>query len=230
MRDDRLQRLRDVHDLEHWEPHGWLRDDDDVRSSAGGAIAPGAALTLANPGTGATYPVTNWSAMTGSLSFTGEYNAGLLGETPSAIQAQVSATPKGTALSGCTPCSWTNLSGATVSGGAWSGSITSIPAGGPYWISFRAANGTANATLPNAVFVGANVAGFGEGNAVDQVFLTTGGSLNQSYFQGFSTLVGFAAGGIPGNWNAAGGYIPGPDFLNTWAPSRADNCLSIASA
>ena len=193
--------------------------------SAGGAIAPGAALTVANPGTGATYPVTNWSAMTGALQFNGEYSVSLLGGTPSTIQAQVSATPGGPAVSGCSACAWTNLSSSVISGGTWSGSLVSIPAGGPYWISFRAANGTAYATLPNAVFVGANVAGFGEGNAVDQVSLTTGGSLNQTYFQGFSTLVGFAAGGIPGNWNAAGSYIPGPDFLNTWAPSRAGQLL-----
>ena len=120
----------------------------------GGAIAPGAALTVENPGTGATYPVTNWSAMTGSMPFSGQYNTGLLGGTPSHIQAQISATPNGPALSGCSACAWTNVSSEVISGGSWSGSIVGIPAGGPYWVSFRAANGTAYATLPNYVLVG----------------------------------------------------------------------------
>ena len=138
----------------------------------GGAIAPGAALTVENPGTGATYPVANWSTMTGVMPFTGKYSTSLLGGTPSHIQAQISATPGGAALSGCSACAWTDVSGETISGGVWSGSVVNIPAGGPYWVSLRAANGTAYATLPNAVFVGANVAGFGEGNAVDQVIGT----------------------------------------------------------
>ena len=185
----------------------------------GGAIAPGAALTVENPGTGATYPVTNWSAMTGSMPFNGQYNTGLLGGTPSHIQAQVSATPNGVALSGCSACAWTNVSSEVISGGSWSGSVVGIPAGGPYWVSFRAANGTAYATLPNYVLVGANVAGFGEGNAVDQVIGSTSFSNNQTYFQGLATTVGFPFAGVPSPQNASAAYIPGPSYLNNWAPS-----------
>ena len=77
---------------------------------------------------------------------------------------------------------------------SWSGSVVGIPAGGPYWVSLRAANGTAYATLPNYVLVGANVAGFGEGNAVDQV-IGTSFSNNQTYFQGLSTIVGCPSAG-----------------------------------
>ena len=190
----------------------------------GGAIAPGAALTVSNPGTGATYPVTSWSAMTGAMPFSGAYSTSLLGGTPSHIQAQVSATPGGSAVSGCTPCAWTNISSESISGGVWSGSIVSIPAGGPYWVSFRAANGTAYATLPNAVYVGANVAGFGEGNAVDQV-VGTAFSNNQTYFQGLSTVVGFSAGGIPQPDTVAANYIPGPAYLNNWSPSHPGQLL-----
>ena len=84
----------------------------------GGAIAPGAALTVENPGTGATYPVTNWSAMTGVMPFNGQYSTSLLGGTPSHIQAQVSATPGGAALSGCSACAWTNVSSEVISGGS----------------------------------------------------------------------------------------------------------------
>ncbi len=190
----------------------------------GGAIAPGAALMVENPGTGATYPVTNWSAMTGVMPFTGKYSTSLLGGTPSHIQAQIAATPGGAALSGCSACAWTNVSGETISGGVWSGSVVNIPAGGPYWISLRAANGTAYATLPNAVFVGANVAGFGEGNAVDQVVGTAFAS-NQTYFQGFSTIVGWQSAGTPAPDNVSAAYIPGPSYLNNWAPARPAQLL-----
>ena len=70
-----------------------------------------------------------------------------------------------------------------ISGGAWSGNLVNIPAGGPYWVSFRAANGTSYATLPNSILVGATIAGFGEGNAADQV--TSNTDLQQTrHFQG----------------------------------------------
>ena len=191
----------------------------------GGAIAPGAALTVENPGTGATYPVTNWSAMTGVMPFTGKYSTSLLGGTPSHIQAQISATPGGAALSGCSACAWTNVSGETISGGVWSGSVVNIPAGGPYWVSLRAANGTAYATLPNAVFVGANVAGFGEGNAVDQVVGTAFAS-NQTYFQGFSTIVGWQFCRSPRRRTTfPPPTYPALSYLNNWAPARPAQLL-----
>ena len=84
---------------------------------AGGAIAPGAALTVDNPGTGAAYPVTNWSAMTGVMPFTGAYSTSLLGGTPSHVQAQVSATPSGAAVSRMHAMLWTNVSSEVISGG-----------------------------------------------------------------------------------------------------------------
>jgi hypothetical protein len=194
---------------------------------AGGAIAPGAALTVENPGIGATYPVTNWTAMTGLLTFNGEFNNALLHGNPTAIQAQVSATPGGPALSGCSGCAWTNLSNSTISTGAqtWTGSIIGVPAGGPYFVAFRASNGIAYATLPNAVFVGANVAGMGEGNAVDQLGIASPGSANQTYFHGYSTNVGWSGAGIGANWNANGIYIPGPPLLDGWAPAQAGQLL-----
>jgi hypothetical protein len=193
----------------------------------GGAIAPGAALTVENPGLGATYPVTNWTAMTGFLTFNGEFSNSLLHGNPAAIQAQVSATPGGPPISGCSSCAWTNLSNSTINLGAqtWTGSIAGVPAGGPYFVAFRASNGTAYATLPNAVFVGANVAGFGEGNAVDQIQLSEVFSQNQTYFQGYSTIVGWSAGGVSANWNASGAYIPGPPLLDGWTPSVASQLL-----
>ena len=183
--------------------------------TGGGAIAPGAALTVDNPGTGAFYPVTNWSSMLGTMTFTGEFSNSLLGGNPTAIQAQISATPGGPAVSGCSACAWTNLSSATINTGAqtWTGSLVNIPAGGPYWVSFRAANGTAYATLPNAVFVGANMMGFGEGNADDQVTCCA----SQGYFQGYASSVGFQVGGSSINNTAAEAvYAP---YVNGWSPS-----------
>ncbi|HTV28749.1 MAG TPA: hypothetical protein VMF32_13270 [Xanthobacteraceae bacterium] len=185
--------------------------------TGGGAVAPGAALTVENPGTGAIYPVTNWSAMTGTMRFNGEFSNSLLGGNPTAIQAQVSSTPEGPAVSGCSACAWTNLSNSTINTGAqtWVGSLANIPAGGPYWVSFRAANGIAYATLPNAVFVGLNLAGFGEGNAYDQIANQTGFTLNQTYFPIYGSLVGFNGSAN----NVAANAVFGPAYLNGWSPS-----------
>ena len=144
------------------------------------------------------------------MKFAGAYNTGLLGGTPTAIQAQVSSTPQGTPVAGCSACAWTNLSSATVSGGAWSGTVVGVPQGGPYWVSFRAANGTAYATLPNAVFEGFNVGVFGEGNDAGLF-----GGANQSFFTGFGSASGFNTNGA-GAANAVNGgdYVPGPTLSN----------------
>ena len=193
--------------------------------TGGGAIAPGAALTVESPGAGAIYPVTNWSAMTGTMQFNGEFSSSLLGGNPTAIQAQVSATPGGPAVSGCSACAWANLANATIDTGAqtWVGSLANIPSGGPYWVEFRAANGPAYATLPNAVFVGLNMMGFGEGNADDQVTLQTGFSVNQTYFQGYTASVGFQTGGAAVNTVAAEAvYAP---YVNGWSPGTPMQAL-----
>ena len=68
--------------------------------------------------------------------------------------------PASPPISGCTACAWTNLTGysATLSSGTvwkWSGDFTGIPAEqGPLFVSVRAANGTAYATMPNLVKMG----------------------------------------------------------------------------
>ena len=187
--------------------------------TSGGAIAPGAALTVDNTTLGTIFPVTVGSS-TGVMQFAGAYNAGLLGGTPTAIQAQVSSTPQGTPVSGCTPCAWTNLSSSTISGGAWSGTIVGVPEGGPYWVSFRAANGTAYATLPNAVFEGFNLAFFGEGN--DAGLITAGP--NQTNFTGFGSISGFNTSGTGSTNTTNGAFVPGPS-LNNVIPSFAPGFL-----
>jgi hypothetical protein len=195
--------------------------------TAGGAIAPGAALTVENPGTGNPYPVTNFSTNTGVLTFNGEFNTSLLHGNPKAIQAQLSLTPGGPAVSGCSPCAFTTLSNEVINTGAqtWSGSVVNIPAGGPYFVSFRASNGQAYATLTNPVFVGLTFAGFGEGNAHDQV--SSGESFvdNQTYFPSFNTQIGAATGGLPSTDESGSNFIAGPLILNSFVPSFASQSL-----
>jgi hypothetical protein len=187
--------------------------------TAGGAIAPGAALTVENPGTGNPYPVTNFSTNTGVLTFNGEFSNALLHGNPKAIQAQLSLTPSGPAVSGCSPCAFTTLSNEVINTGAqtWSGSIVNIPAGGPYFVSFRASNGQAYATLPNPVLVGLTFAGFGEGNAHDQVSDGIAFTGNQTYLQGFTTQTGAGTGGLPVT-DSSGNSLFGPPVLNSWVP------------
>ncbi len=193
---------------------------------SGGAIAPGAALSVDNPGTGAIYPITNFSTNLGTMKFTGAYSHALLNGDPTFIQAQVSSTPAGPPISGCAACAWTNLSPQTVNTGAqtWSGSIVNIPAGGPYYVAFRAANGTSYATIPNAVFVGVNIAVFGEGNGAAQ--LSNGPGLpNQSFFPGFLSLSGYATEGSGATQASNGIFIPGPPILGSFSPSQPTQLL-----
>src|SRR6185312_12538638 len=130
----------------------------------GPAIAPGPALSITDPGPGVTFPVTNYGTGTGALYLSGEYDTASLGGTPSAIQAQVSYTADGPPVSGCAACAWTNLSSASISGGKWSGQALNIPAGGPYFVSVRAANGTSYATLQSTIKVGLVLDVTGVGN------------------------------------------------------------------
>ena len=78
-----------------------------------------------------------------------------LGGTPTAIQAQISNTAGGPPIPGCSACAWTNVASPTLAGGNWSGQVVNIPAvDGPLYVSVRAANGTAYATMPDFVKVG----------------------------------------------------------------------------
>jgi hypothetical protein len=131
--------------------------------TGGGAVAPGPALTINDLGAGTMYAATNLpsSSPAGPIRISGTYNTTSLGGTPSAIQAQLSLSPGGPAVAGF---SWANLSSASISGGNWSGSIANAPPG-IYWVSVRAANGTAYATMQNFVTVGATFDYQGEGNA-----------------------------------------------------------------
>lgn len=97
----------------------------------------------------------------GSIVVAGTYNAATLGGTPTAIQAKVSATPNGTALSGCqASCDWQTV--ASPGGGKFYGSLAGVPPGGPYYLSIRAANGPAYVVTGNPFRVGAVMPVFGQ--------------------------------------------------------------------
>ena len=157
--------------------------------TGGGAIEPGPALTIKDvSGTGTMYAIDNYpsASPTATVPLSGTYNTSALGGTPSAIQAQISLAAGGPAISGF---SWANLSSGVVSGGNWSGKILHVPAGGPYWVSIRAANGTAYATLPSSIKVGAVFPTYGEGviGAITAQISGSGG--NASYSTGLFSAV-----------------------------------------
>ena len=147
----------------------------------GQAIAPGPALTIKDAGPGITFPITNDGAGTGTLYLSGEYSTASLGGTPSAIQAQLSYTAGGPPVSGCSACAWTNLANATISSGKWSGQALNIPGGGPYFVSVRAANGTAYATLQSTVKVGLVFDVWGVGQSQPVIEASSGGWAFSTY-------------------------------------------------
>lgn len=62
----------------------------------------------------------------------------------------------------------------------WSGSAAGIPPGGPYYVSVRASNGTAYASLSNYVKVGDIYVGWGQGQAGEFVAGNGGGNTSNS--------------------------------------------------
>ena len=176
--------------------------------TGGGAVAPGPALTLTDVGAGTMYAVNNYpsSSPTGTIPLKGTYDTVSLGGTPSAIQAQLSATAGGPAISGF---SWTNLSSSTISAGSWSGKLTNVPPG-IYWVSVRAANGTSFVTMNNFVTVGAVFDVMGLGNA-GALFGSSGGSQN-------TTINGYASGAF----SAGAQFVYGPS-LNSFRPNNTQS-------
>jgi hypothetical protein len=192
-----------------------------------GPPAPGTGLTIKDLGAGVTFPVLNYGAGTGSLTLSGTYDTSVLGGTPSSIQAQVSLTPNGPPIAGCSACAWTNLSGysATLSSGTifnWKGQAINIPAAaGPVFVSVCAANGvpacstnngTAYATMPSLIKVGLvfDINSEGQGAAA---FGPAGGTAN-SYFTGLWGQNSWFGSG------ARAGYDTGPPVLGTWVPAQ----------
>ena len=164
-----------------------------------GAIAPGPALKIRDRGPGITFPVTastiscsSFGSCTGTGTFplSGSFDTSVLGGTPSILQAQISLSADGPPIPGCSACAWTNLSGytTTLSSGTvfnWSGQATLIPAGGPYYVAVRAANGQAYATLPSSIRVGLPADIYGQGQAAG----FAGAGTNWSWFSGlFGTV------------------------------------------
>jgi hypothetical protein len=167
--------------------------------AAGGAIAPGPALTIADTGAGTMFAITNYpsASPTGAINLHGTYSTGSLGGTPSSIQAQLSTVAGGPAVAGF---SWTALTSQSIAGGNWSGSIANVPPG-VYWVSVRAANGTSYATMRNFITVGSVVDFAGEGN-IGTWITGTAGALNTTISGTVSAHAMY--GGAPN--------VPGPAF------------------
>jgi hypothetical protein len=155
-----------------------------------GAVA-GGALTVNDLGAGTTFPVTNYATGTGVIRLTGTYDTAALGGTPTTLQAQVSYTPNGPPIPGCSACAWTNMAGysATLKSGTifdWVGQVANIPSmAAPMFVSVCAANGTpacstnngtAYATMPSLVKVGLIFDYYMEGQAAN--FFAFGGVVN----------------------------------------------------
>ena len=181
----------------------------------GGVVAPGPALTIRDQGPSITFPLTNIGAKTGTLALSGTYDTGTLGGTPSGIQVTVSNTANGPALAGCSPCNLGTLT-ATISGGAWSGTIAGIPGGGPYFVSVRAANGTAYATLPNSIKVGWAFALWGQGQADSMQNMQSG-----TYTSFFSGLWGYFQ--WESTFSGLEHYIQGPPITANFVSGQTQN-------
>jgi hypothetical protein len=123
----------------------------------------------------------------------------------------VSNSANGPALTGCTPCNWGTLTG-TISGGAWSGTLASIPAGGPYFVSVRAANGVGYATLPNSVKVGLVYALYGQGQADSMQAFTQSGNYT-SFFTGLWGYFSWAS-----QYSGLELYLQGPPITGSFVP------------
>ena len=182
----------------------------------GGPPAPGPALTIKDLGPGVVFPVTNYGSGTGSLALSGTFDTSVLGGTPTVLQAQVSTTAGGPPVSGCSACAWTNLSSysTTLSSGTvfnWKGQAVNIPAAfGPLFVSVRAANGTAYATMPNYIKVGIVEDWQGEGQ-VGTITSSQAGSNIPTY----NGLFGFNAFIVTGN----GLFDTGPPVIGNWVPN-----------
>jgi hypothetical protein len=191
----------------------------------GQAIAPGPALTIKDQGPGVTFPVTNYGTGTGSLYLSGTYNTGSLGGTPSAIQAQVSYTAGGPPIAGCSACAWTNLANAALSGGNWSGQALNIPAGGPYFVSVRAANGAAYATLQSTIKVGLVFDVWGVGQSQPLLTPSNGG-------WAFSTYPGLWGVNTPTvstfYYYDTGPSVSGPNLFPSYAQLIGGDQLAIS--
>ena len=182
-----------------------------------GAVAPGPAITIRDLGAGVAFPVTNYSTGTGALTLDGTFDTSVLGGTPTTIQAQVSLTAGGPPVAGCAACSWTNLSGyvTTLRSGTifnWSGQALAIPASaGPFFVSVRAANGTAYATMPSLMKVGLVFDWNGEGQT---------GALSGN--QGGSSISSFLGLWGVNSWVSSNTLDQGPPVVGNWLPAQTN--------
>jgi hypothetical protein len=180
--------------------------------TAGSPSAGGTALSITDPGPYTIYPVTNYTSGLGNILVNGTYTPSTLGGIPTEIQAQVSATPGGSALSGCTPsCAWQDFA-APVSG-TYSGSLSGVPAGGPYYVSVRPKNAPSYVYTGGPVQVGLVVGFIGQSqmnnlfnpSSVGYALSLSGATIHAD----LAPLDTFAAGIYPYNTLTFGTYAMG---------------------
>ena len=151
--------------------------------------APGPALTITESGPFATFPITNYSTGVGTITISGTYKASALG-APTAIQAQISATPGGAPIPGF---SWAKLSNAILMQRRLVGDIAGVPAGGPYYVSVRATNGKAYTTSSSPYQVGLVIAWIGQSQ---QAFMWAPADTGNALAERISNLTAVYGAGV----------------------------------
>jgi hypothetical protein len=108
----------------------------------------------------------------------------------------------------------------------WTGRAANIPGGGPYFVSVRAANGIAYATLPNSVKVGLIFALYGQGQADSMQ-----GAQSGNYTSWFPGLWGTSGWGTISS-NSLDKYLQGPpvtaNFLTGLTGLTAGDRFAVA--
>jgi hypothetical protein len=186
-------------------PNGYTLTPITSAPTSGSPTAQGAALTITDTGPSTVYPVSSFFVGTvavgsGPVAISGTYNPTALGGTPTAIEAQVSATPGGSPLAGCLSCAWGSI--ATPSGGTWSGSVPNVPAGGPYYVSVRASNAPNFVQTSGPVSVGEVVALQGQSQMAYLCTGQTGNTLSPT------SNLGWALGGETNNVSQTVAGVP----------------------
>lgn len=138
----------------------------------GAPVAPGPALAINDFQPYVVHAMSR-GASYGAVQVSGTYSSAALGGTPSAIQAKISSSPGGAAITGCqTTCDWTTV--AMPAAGVYNGSFAGVPPGGPYYVSVRAANGTSYVDSAAPFYVGLVIGVIGQSQMDNQFLVGTG--------------------------------------------------------
>lgn len=156
----------------------------------GGNSGPPTGFALADVASGRVFQRTAGQT-NGPAIISGTYSGG----TPTSIQGQCLKSSDNTVV-----VDWTNLTGALINGGTWSGKLAGIPQGGGYYIKARPANATALAAAgSNSFFVGIWLIMYGQSNMLNMsstVSSPPAANVGTGYFNGTSFVAVPAADGV----------------------------------